>query len=118
MGNSEVGHLNMGAGRIVQMDITRIDALIASGEFQKNPAIVKAMQRAREGGRQLHLFGLCSDGGVHSHLEHLYALLRTAREYGLDARLCALLSWTAATRRPAPALNTLRNSSRRCASTA
>ena len=58
MGNSEVGHLNIGAGRIVQMDITRIDALIASGEFQKNPAIVKAMQRAQEGGRQLHLFGL------------------------------------------------------------
>src|ERR1700694_2609258 len=64
MGNSEVGHLNLGAGRIVQMDITRIDAQIASGEFQKNPAIVHAMQRAREGGRQLHLFGLCSDGGV------------------------------------------------------
>ena len=84
MGNSEVGHLNLGAGRIVQMDITRIDALIASGEFQKNPAIVKAMQRAREGGRQLHLFGLCSDGGVHSHLNHLYALLRTAREHGLQ----------------------------------
>ncbi len=84
MGNSEVGHLNIGAGRIVQMDITRIDAQIASGEFQKNPAIVKALQRAREGGRQLHLFGLVSDGGVHSHQEHLYALLRTAREYGLN----------------------------------
>jgi len=66
MGNSEVGHLNIGAGRIVQMDITRIDAQIASGEFQKNPSIVKAMQRAREAGRQLHLFGLVSDGGVHS----------------------------------------------------
>jgi len=84
MGNSEVGHLNIGAGRIVQMDITRIDALIASGEFGKNPAIMKAMQRAREGGRQLHLFGLVSDGGVHSHQEHLYALLRTAREYGVE----------------------------------
>jgi 2,3-bisphosphoglycerate-independent phosphoglycerate mutase len=84
MGNSEVGHLNIGAGRIVQMDITRIDAQIASGEFQKNPAIVKAMQRAREGGRQLHLFGLVSDGGVHSHQEHLYALLRTAHEYGVE----------------------------------
>ena len=84
MGNSEVGHLNIGAGRIVQMDITRIDAQIASGEFAKNPAIVQAMQRAREGGRQLHLFGLVSDGGVHSHQEHLYALLRTAREYGLE----------------------------------
>jgi 2,3-bisphosphoglycerate-independent phosphoglycerate mutase len=84
MGNSEVGHLNIGAGRIVQMDITRIDAQIASGEFGKNPAIAKAMQRAREGGRQLHLFGLVSDGGVHSHQEHLYALLRTAREYGVE----------------------------------
>ncbi len=84
MGNSEVGHLNIGAGRIVQMDITRIDAQIAAGEFQKNPTIVKAMERAREGGRQLHLFGLVSDGGVHSHQEHLYALLRTAREYGVE----------------------------------
>jgi len=83
MGNSEVGHLNIGAGRVVQMDITRIDAAIASGEFVKIPAIVTAMQRARENGRQLHLLGLCSDGGVHSQLEHLYALLRTAREYGL-----------------------------------
>ena len=84
MGNSEVGHLNIGAGRIVQMDITRIDALIAAGEFQKNPAILHAMRRAQEGGRQLHLFGLVSDGGVHSHQAHLYALLRTAREYGLS----------------------------------
>jgi 2,3-bisphosphoglycerate-independent phosphoglycerate mutase len=84
MGNSEVGHLNIGAGRIVQMDITRIDMLISNGEFQKNPAIVRAMQRAREGGRQLHLFGLVSDGGVHSHQEHLYALLRIAREYKLE----------------------------------
>jgi 2,3-bisphosphoglycerate-independent phosphoglycerate mutase len=83
MGNSEVGHLNIGAGRIVQMDITRIDAAIASGEFVKLPPIVHAMKRAREAGRQLHLFGLCSDGGVHSQLAHLYALLRTAREYGL-----------------------------------
>ena len=84
MGNSEVGHLNIGAGRIVQMDITRIDMAIATGEFQKNPAIVQAMQRAREGGRQLHLFGLVSDGGVHSHQEHLYALLRIAREYRVE----------------------------------
>ena len=84
MGNSEVGHLNIGAGRIVQMDITRIDAQIASGEFAKNPSIVQAMQRARESGRQLHLFGLVSDGGVHSHQEHLYALLRIAREFGVE----------------------------------
>ncbi|HUN84663.1 MAG TPA: 2,3-bisphosphoglycerate-independent phosphoglycerate mutase [Terracidiphilus sp.] len=84
MGNSEVGHLNIGAGRIVQMDITRIDAQIASGEFGKNPTIVNAMQRAREAGRQLHLFGLVSDGGVHSHQEHLYALLRIAREFHVE----------------------------------
>jgi 2,3-bisphosphoglycerate-independent phosphoglycerate mutase len=84
MGNSEVGHLNIGAGRIVQMDITRIDALIASDELKKNLSIVQAMQKAREGGRQLHLFGLVSDGGVHSHQEHLYALLRIAREYGVE----------------------------------
>jgi 2,3-bisphosphoglycerate-independent phosphoglycerate mutase len=84
MGNSEVGHLNIGAGRIVQMDITRIDALIAADEFKKNPTIVNAMRRAQEGGRQLHLFGLVSDGGVHSHQNHLYALLRIAREYGLE----------------------------------
>ena len=84
MGNSEVGHLNIGAGRVVQMDITRIDMAIATGDFQKNPTIVQAMQHAREGGRQLHLFGLVSDGGVHSHQEHLYALLRVAREYKLE----------------------------------
>ncbi len=87
MGNSEVGHLNIGAGRIVQMDITRIDALIAKNEFSKVPSIVQAMQRAREGGRQLHLFGLLSDGGVHSHQEHLYALLRAAREHGVTRAL-------------------------------
>jgi 2,3-bisphosphoglycerate-independent phosphoglycerate mutase len=84
MGNSEVGHLNIGAGRIVQMDITRIDALIAAGEFGKVPTIMQAMKKAREGGRQLHLFGLVSDGGVHSHQEHLYALLRIARENGVE----------------------------------
>src|SRR6202034_1896439 len=78
MGNSEVGHLNIGAGRIVQMDITRIDALIASGAFYTHPVIVEAMQKARK--TQLHLFGLLSDGGVHSHQEHLYALLKMARE--------------------------------------
>jgi len=83
MGNSEVGHLNIGAGRVVQMDITRIDALIAADEFKNVPTIAQTMKRAQEGGRQLHLFGLVSDGGVHSHQEHLYALLRAARENGL-----------------------------------
>src|SRR5208282_2092119 len=78
MGNSEVGHLNMGAGRIVQMDITRVDQLIASGEFFRQPLLLEAMERGRS--RQLHLIGLLSDGGVHSHIEHLFALLRMARE--------------------------------------
>jgi 2,3-bisphosphoglycerate-independent phosphoglycerate mutase len=82
MGNSEVGHLNIGAGRIVQMDITRIDASIASGAFYLHPTIVEAMQKARK--TQLHLFGLVSDGGVHSHQEHLYALLKTARQQGVE----------------------------------
>jgi 2,3-bisphosphoglycerate-independent phosphoglycerate mutase len=84
MGNSEVGHLNIGAGRIVRMDITRIDALIASGEFFTHPIILHALQLAREGGRQLHLFGLVSDGGVHSHQNHLYALLKAAKQQGLE----------------------------------
>ncbi|HXW62196.1 MAG TPA: 2,3-bisphosphoglycerate-independent phosphoglycerate mutase [Candidatus Acidoferrales bacterium] len=78
MGNSEVGHLNMGAGRIVQMDITRVDQLLSSGEFFHQPLLLEAMERGRM--RQLHLLGLLSDGGVHSHIEHLFALLRMARE--------------------------------------
>src|SRR5271154_3329683 len=78
MGNSEVGHLNMGAGRIVQMDITRMDQLIAGGEFARQPLLLEAMERGRA--HQLHLIGLLSDGGVHSHIEHLFALLRMARE--------------------------------------
>jgi 2,3-bisphosphoglycerate-independent phosphoglycerate mutase len=78
MGNSEVGHLNIGAGRIVQMDITRVEQLIASGEFFRQPLLLEAMERGRE--HQLHLMGLLSDGGVHSHIQHLFALLRMARE--------------------------------------
>ncbi|HXW16846.1 MAG TPA: 2,3-bisphosphoglycerate-independent phosphoglycerate mutase [Candidatus Acidoferrales bacterium] len=78
MGNSEVGHLNMGAGRIVQMDITRIDAMISSGEFFRHPLLLEAMKRGSK--RQLHLLGLVSNGGVHSHMNHLFALLRMARE--------------------------------------
>ena len=84
MGNSEVGHLNIGAGRIVQMDITRIDSLIARGEFYTHPVIVDALQRALHGGKQLHLLGLLSDGGVHSHQNHLYALLKAAKQQGLQ----------------------------------
>src|ERR1700683_1615460 len=78
MGNSEVGHLNIGAGRVVHMDVTRIDRMIATGEFFANPVLLAAMHHAREGHR-LHLMGLCSDGGVHAQLTHLYALLELAK---------------------------------------
>src|ERR1700688_1189519 len=84
MGNSEVGHLNMGAGRIVHMEVTRIDLMIQNGEFFSHPVLVDAMKHARAGGRKLHLFGLLSDGGVHSRQEHLYALLKMAQEQGGD----------------------------------
>src|ERR1017187_10560155 len=84
MGNSEVGHLNMGAGRIVHMDITRIDLMILNGEFFAHPVLVEAMKNARLSGRKLHLFGLLSDGGVHSRQEHLYALLKMAKQNGVD----------------------------------
>ena len=84
MGNSEVGHLNMGAGRIVYMDITKIDLMIENGEFFSNPVLLDAMKHAKTGGRRLHIFGLLSDGGVHSHSRHLYALLKMARQQGAD----------------------------------
>jgi 2,3-bisphosphoglycerate-independent phosphoglycerate mutase len=78
MGNSEVGHLNIGAGRIVQMDITRVEQLISSGEFFRQPLLLEAMEHGRA--RQLHLIGLLSDGGVHSHIQHLFALLQMAKQ--------------------------------------
>jgi 2,3-bisphosphoglycerate-independent phosphoglycerate mutase len=83
MGNSEVGHLNIGAGRIVQMDITRIDVMVADDTLKKNERVIASFEHARQNGRALHLLGLVSDGGVHSHEEHIYALLRAAREFGL-----------------------------------
>ena len=84
MGNSEVGHLNIGAGRIVHMDITRIDLMIQNGDFFSDPTLVAAMKHARAGGRRLHLFGLVSDGGVHSQQAHLCALLKMAKQQGVD----------------------------------
>jgi 2,3-bisphosphoglycerate-independent phosphoglycerate mutase len=84
MGNSEVGHLNIGAGRVVYMDITKIDLMIENGELFSNPALVEAMKTARTGDRRLHFFGLLSDGGVHSHQNHLCALLRMAKQNGVD----------------------------------
>jgi 2,3-bisphosphoglycerate-independent phosphoglycerate mutase len=80
MGNSEVGHLNLGAGRVVYQDLLRIDMAIASGDFLKNEALNTAMQNAREKQSALHLIGLVSDGGVHSQLDHLFALLDMSKD--------------------------------------
>jgi 2,3-bisphosphoglycerate-independent phosphoglycerate mutase len=82
MGNSEVGHLNIGAGRVVHMDVTRIDLMISSGEFFSDPTLLAAMHHART--RRLHLMGLLSNGGVHSMNTHLYALLEMARREGVS----------------------------------
>ncbi len=84
MGNSEVGHLNLGAGRIVYQDLTRISKSIDDGDFFTNPVLLQAMRTTRDGGKALHLMGLLSDGGVHSHNTHLYALLELARREGLE----------------------------------
>lgn len=84
MGNSEVGHLNFGAGRIVYQEITRIDKAIKDGSFFQNQVLLEAMNRVRENKSALHLMGLVSDGGVHSSLNHLYALLRLAKEKGVE----------------------------------
>ena len=83
-GNSEVGHLNLGAGRIVYQDIVRIDLAIEDGSFFENPVLKNAMLEAKKRGKKLHLLGLVSDGGVHSHINHLKALLRMANKLGLD----------------------------------
>lgn len=82
MGNSEVGHLNIGAGRVIHMDVTRIDLMIGTGEFFRHPLLLDSMHHAR--GHRLHLMGLCSDGGVHSLLTHLYALLKMAQQEGVE----------------------------------
>jgi len=83
MGNSEVGHLNLGAGRIVRMDMTRIDTAILDGSFYTDPTLVRAYDLAGQKGRALHLIGLLSDGGVHSHQRHLDALIRMAAKHHL-----------------------------------
>ena len=84
MGNSEVGHTNIGAGRIVYQELTRITKSAQDGDMDKNPALLKAMENAKENGKALHLMGLLSDGGVHSHNTHLYALLEMAKRQGLE----------------------------------
>lgn len=81
MGNSEVGHLNIGAGRVVWQDSVRIDQTLKKGELNKVDSIVNAFTRAKEGNGRLHLCGLVSDGGVHSNITHLFALLQVAKEF-------------------------------------
>jgi len=84
MGNSEVGHLNLGAGRVVYQEITRISKSIRDGDFFKNEVLLKAMRNAKERGTAVHLMGLLSDGGVHSHIEHLFALIDMAKISGVE----------------------------------
>ncbi|WP_147545710.1 2,3-bisphosphoglycerate-independent phosphoglycerate mutase [Rubeoparvulum massiliense] len=84
MGNSEVGHLNLGAGRIVYQEFTRISKSIADGDFFRNEVLLKAIQHVKKHRSRLHLYGLLSDGGVHSHQEHLYALLQLCKQEGIN----------------------------------
>ncbi|MGM0902659.1 MAG: 2,3-bisphosphoglycerate-independent phosphoglycerate mutase [Bacillota bacterium] len=84
MGNSEVGHLNIGAGRIVYQSLTRVNLSIREGEFEQNETFLNAIKHVKEKGTALHLFGLLSDGGVHSHIEHMFALLQLAADQGLE----------------------------------
>ncbi|WP_068777189.1 2,3-bisphosphoglycerate-independent phosphoglycerate mutase [Paenibacillus sp. FJAT-26967] len=84
MGNSEVGHLNIGAGRVVYQDLTRISKSIRDGDFFDNQTLNGAVRHAKQNNKKLHLYGLLSDGGVHSHIAHLFALLELAKNEGLD----------------------------------
>ncbi len=84
MGNSEVGHTNIGAGRIVYQELTRITKSAQDGDMDKNEALLKAMNNAKDNGKALHFMGLLSDGGVHSHNTHLYALLEMAKRVGVE----------------------------------
>jgi len=84
MGNSEVGHLNLGAGRIVYQDYAKINKAISDGTFSENTALLHAMDESASGSKALHLAGLLSDGGVHSHISHLYALIDMAQDRGVD----------------------------------
>ena len=84
MGNSEVGHTNIGAGRVVYQELTRITKAIQDGDFFANDVLLAAMANAKKPGAALHLYGLLSDGGVHSHNTHLYGLLEMARRQGVE----------------------------------
>lgn len=104
MGNSEVGHTNIGAGRVVYQELTRITKSIQDGDFFQNPALVKAMDNCKANHTALHMMGLLSDGGVHSHNGHLYGLLEMANVLAL--KMCMFIaSWTDAMFRRLPVKN-------------
>ena len=84
MGNSEVGHLNIGAGRVVYQDLVKINKACRDNSILNNPEIVSAFSYAKENGKSVHFMGLCSDGGVHSSLDHLYKLCEISEKYGID----------------------------------
>src|SRR3982074_1094392 len=84
MGNSEVGHLNLGAGRIVYQELQRINVAIRDGSFAKNQILLNAVRGAKAKGKPLHLLGLVSDGGVHSHIDHLKAIVDVCKQEGLE----------------------------------
>ena len=84
MGNSEVGHTNIGAGRVVYQELSRITRAAQNGELEQNPALRQAVEHIRATGGSLHFMGLLSDGGVHSHNTHLYAMIRAARSLGAE----------------------------------
>ena len=112
MGNSEVGHTNIGAGRIVYQELTRITKSIQDGPFFENEAFLSAVENAKKNDSALHLIGLLSDGGVHSHNTHLYGLLEMASAWALRRSTCTRC-WTAATCRPPRARTTSSSSSTR-----
>ena len=96
MGNSEVGHLNIGAGRIVYQDLVKINKACADNSILQNKEIVSAFSYARDNGKNIHFMGLTSNGGVHSSLDHLFKLCDIAKEYGWKIRL-STASWTVVT---------------------
>ena len=96
MGNSEVGHLNMGAGRVVYQELTRITKAIQDGDFFENEELVKAVENAKANNSALHLFGLLSDGGVHSHITHVFGLLEL-QNVRVSRKFMYTASWMAVT---------------------
>jgi len=84
MGNSEVGHLSMGSGRVIYQEFERINNAIATGGINQNPLLLEAISAAKDNGKALHIFGLLSDGGVHSHQDHIYAVINMAAKQGLN----------------------------------